>query len=122
MLFSKPLWNECKPQFSNKNAYDDSTIILIEKEKLTNNSNEVIKKENLLVHNDKIAKTFDKHFTETVETLNIFEWSSNNKDLLNDQLIKTKYKFQEKFSFKSVPVKYEENKIKTIPNNKVSEG
>ena len=99
---SKPFWNECKPQFSNKNAYDDSTIILIEKEKLTNNSNEVIKKENLLVHNDKIAKTFDKHFTETVETLNIFEWSSNNKDLLNDQLNRY-HKIPELF-------KYHENK------------
>ena len=59
---------ECKPYFSNKNVHGDSKIILIEKEKITNSSNEVIKKETLLVNNDEIAKTFNKHFTETVQT------------------------------------------------------
>ena len=76
-----------KPYFFNKHAHGDSKIILIENEKITNNSNEVIKKETLLVSNDEIAKTFNKHLAETVETLNTFEWSSNNADLLNDQLI-----------------------------------
>ena len=33
-------------------------FILIEKEKITNHSNKVIKKESLLVKNDEIAKTF----------------------------------------------------------------
>ena len=75
---SKPFWNECKPYFSNKHDHGDSKIILIEKEKITNNSNEVIKKETLPVKNDEIARTFNKHFAETVETLNTFEWSSNN--------------------------------------------
>ena len=75
---SKPFWNECKPYFSNKHAHGDFKIILIEKEKITNNSNEVIKKETLPVKNDEIARTFNKHFAETVETLNTFEWSSNN--------------------------------------------
>ena len=83
---SKPFWNECKPYFSNKNAHGDSKIILIEKEKITNNSNEVIKKETLLVSNDEIAKAFNKHFGGNVETLNTFQWPSNNTDLLNDQL------------------------------------
>ena len=32
--------------------------------------------------------------------------------------LKNKYNFQEKFSFKSVPVKYLETIIKNIPNNK----
>ena len=41
---SKPFWNECKPYFSNKHAHGDSKIILIEKEEITTNSNEVIKK------------------------------------------------------------------------------
>ena len=76
-----------KPYFFNKHAHGDSKIILIENEKITNNSNEVIKKETLLVSNDEIAKTFNKYLAETVETLNTFEWSSNNTDLLNDQLI-----------------------------------
>ena len=75
---SNPFWNECKPYLSNKHAQDDSKIILIEKEKIINNSNQVIKKKTLLVKNDEIAKTFNKHLDETVETLNTFEWSSNN--------------------------------------------
>ena len=134
---SKPFWNECKPYFSNKHVHGDSKIILIEKEKITNNSNEVIKKETLLVSNDEIAKTFNKHFVETVETLNTFEWPSNNTDLLNDQLttiikkfrnrpsivkLKSKYNFQEKFPFKTVPVKHVESIIKNIPNNREAGG
>ena len=133
----KPFWNECKPYFSNKHAHGDSKIVLNEKEKITNNSNEVIKKETLLVKNDEIAKTFNKHFAETVETLNTFEGPSNNTDLLNDQLtdiikrfqnhpsimkLKSKYNFQEKFSFKPTPVKYAESVIKNIPNNKAAGG
>ena len=83
---SKPFWNVCKPYFSNKHAHGDSKIILIENEKITNNSNKVIKKETLLASNDEIAKTFNKHFAETAEILNTFEWPSNSTDLLNDQL------------------------------------
>ena len=109
---SKPFLNECKPYFSNKHARGGSKIILIEKENITNNSKKVIKKETLPVNNDEIAKTFNKHFAETVETLNTFDWPSNNTDLLNNQLtaiikkfqnhpsgikLKSKYKFQEKF-------------------------
>ena len=109
---SKPFWNECRPYFSNKHAHGDSKIILIEKEKITNNSSEVIKKETLPVNSDEIARTSNKHFAETVETLNTFEWPSNNTDLLNDQptaiikkiqnhpsimKLKSKYNFQENF-------------------------
>ena len=112
---SKPFWNECKPYFSNKHAHSDSKIILIEKEEINNNSSEAIKKETLLLKNDEIAKTLNKHFAETVETLNTFGWRLNNTDLLNDQFIaiikkfqnlpsamklKSKYNFQEKFPFK----------------------
>ena len=97
---------------SNKHAHGGSKIILIENQKITNNSNDIIEKETLLVSNDEIAKTFNKHFAETVETLNTFEWPSNNTDLLNDQLtaiikkfrnhpsiikLKSKYNFQENF-------------------------
>ena len=45
---SKPFWNECKPYFSKKHAHGDSKIILIEKEEITKNSDEAIKKETLL--------------------------------------------------------------------------
>ena len=34
--------------------------------------------------------------------------------------LKSKYNFQEKFSFKPVPVKYVESIIKNIPNNKAA--
>ena len=61
----------------------------------------------------------------------------NNTDLLNDQhtaiikkfrnhpsitKLKSKYNFQEKFSFKPVPVKYVESIIKNIPNNRATGG
>ena len=61
--------------------------------------------------------------------------ASNNTDLLNDQLtaiikkfrnhpsiikLKNKYNFQEKLSFKPVPVKYVESIIKNIPNNRAA--
>ena len=36
--------------------------------------------------------------------------------------LKSKYNFQEKFSFKSVPVNYVESIIKNIPNNKAARG
>ena len=75
-------------------AHGDSKIKLIEKEKITNNSNEVIKKEALLINNDWIVKTFNKHFTETVETLNTFGCPSNYEDLLNEQLTAVIIKFQ----------------------------
>ena len=51
----------------------DSKIILIEKGEIINNSSEVIKKQTLLVNNDEIAKIFNTHFAETVETSNTFE-------------------------------------------------
>ena len=134
---SKPFWNECKPYFSNKHAHGDFKIILIEEEEITNNSNEVIKKETLLVKNDEIAKTFNKYFAETAETLNTFEWPSNKTDLLNYQLtaiikqfqnhpsikkLKSKYNFQEKISFKPVPLNCVESIIKNILNNKAARG
>ena len=91
---SKPFWNECKPYFSSKHAHGDSKIILIEKEQITNNSNGIIKKKTLLVKNDEIAKTFNKHFSENVETLNTFEWPSNNTYLLNDHFTAIVKNFQ----------------------------
>ena len=70
---SKPFWNKCKPYFSNKHAHGESKIILIEKENVTLTSNEVVESEKLIVKNDEIAKIFNKHFSETVDKLNIFE-------------------------------------------------
>ena len=67
---SKPFWDKCRPYFSNKHVHVDSKIILIEKKEITTNTNEIVQKETLLVNNDKIAKTFNKHFAETVEKLN----------------------------------------------------
>ena len=70
---SKPFWDKCKPYFSNKNAYGNSKIILIEKENIITNKNQAEQKETLLVNNDEIAKTFNNHFSETVEKLNAFK-------------------------------------------------
>ena len=55
-------------------ARGDSKIILIEKKEITDNLNEVIKKESLLVNSDEIANTFNKYFAETVETINTYKW------------------------------------------------
>ena len=110
-------------------------IVLLYFYEITNNSNEVIKKENLVVNNGEVAKTFNEHFTETKDSLNTFKQSSNSTDLLNCQItaiikkfqnhpsimkLKSKYNFHEKFSFKPVLVKYVENIIKNIPNIKAS--
>ena len=59
---SKPFWDKCKPYFSNKHAHGDSKIILIEKENIIINKNEVVRKETLLVNNDEIAKTLNNLF------------------------------------------------------------
>ena len=111
---SKPFWDKCRPYFSKKRAYGDSKIILIEKEKITTNTNEIVEKETLLVNNDEIAKTFNKHLAETAEKLSTFEWPSTNEDLTEEKVtkiikkfknhpsvlkIKSKYLIQEKFLF-----------------------
>ena len=38
------------------------------------------------------------------------------------RILKSKYNFQKKLSFKLVPVKYVENIINNIPNNKAAGG
>ena len=79
---SKPFWNKCKPYFCNKHAHGGSKIFLIEKENVTLTSNEVAEIEKLIVKNDEIAKIFDKHFSETVHKLNLFEWPLVNQNIL----------------------------------------
>ena len=74
---------------------------------------------------------------ETVEKIDILEWSSNNEDLSEEILNKTIKKFknhpiivkikhqylmQEKISFHPVSVKDVENVIKNIPSNKAAGG
>ena len=133
----KPFWDKRRPYFSNKRAHGDSKIILIEKEEMTTNTNEIVEKETLLVNNDETPKTFNKHFAETVEKLSTFEWLSTNGDLTEETAIKiikkfnnhpsvpkikSKYLIQEKFSFQPVSVKDVENIIKNIPSNKTLGG
>ena len=36
----------------------------------------------------KLLKTFNKHFAETIEKSNTFEWPSNNEDLTEETLTK----------------------------------
>ena len=66
-------WCNSRNYFSNKYAHCDAKIILFKKEEITTNTNEIVEKETLLVNNDQIVKTFNKHFAETVEKLNTFE-------------------------------------------------
>ena len=123
----KPFWDKCRPYFSNKHVHGDSKIILIEKEEITKNTNEIVEKETLLVNNDEIAKTFNS----------TFEWPSKNEGLTKETLtkiikkfknhpsivkIKNKYLIKEKFSLQPVSVKDVENVIKNIPSNKASGG
>ena len=88
----------------------------------------------MLVNYDEIVKNFNKHFAETVDKINPFEWPSNSGDLTKETLtkiiknfrnhpsivkIKNKYLIKEKFSFQLVSVK---DFIKNIPSNKASGG
>ena len=91
---SKSFWDKCRPYFSNKHAHGDSKIILMEKEEIVTNKNETVEKETLLVNNDEIAKTFNKHFAETIEKLSTFEWPSANEDLTEETVTKIIEKFK----------------------------
>ena len=79
---------------SNKHVNADSKIILDEKEEITTNTNEIVENETLLVTNDEIAKTFNKHFAKTLEKLNTFEWPSNNEHLTEETLTKIIKRFK----------------------------
>ena len=134
---SKSFWNKCKPYFSNKHAHGESKIILIEKENATLTNNEVVEIEKLIVKNDEIEKIFKKHFWETVDKLNIFEWPSCESEHTEEQLtntinkykshpsikkIKSNYTIKQKCSFKPVTVKDIGNVIENISTNKVTGG
>ena len=134
---SKPFWNKCKPYFSNKHTHGECNIILIEKENVILNNNEVVKNTQLIVKNDEIAKIFNKYFSETVDKLNIVEWPSRETGGTEDQLtdiinkykshpsikkIKSNYTIKQNFASKPVTVKDIENVIKNIPTNKVTGG
>ena len=90
----KLFWDKCRCNFSNKQAHGYSKVILIEKEEITTNTHEIVQKETLLVSNDEIAKTFNKHVAEMVEKLNTFEWPSNKEDLIDETLTKIIKKFK----------------------------
>ena len=93
---SKTIWDKCKLYFSNKHAHSDSKIILIEKENIITNKNEVVQKETLLAKSDEIAKTFNNHFSETVEKSNAFKWPFNEKykNIQNEKLTTIIKKFE----------------------------
>ena len=78
--------------FSNKHAHCDSKTILAKKQEIATNTNEIVKKEALLVNNGQIAKTFNKQFAETVERLSAFVWPSNNEDSRSQNTLSRKIK------------------------------
>ena len=49
------------PYFSKKHVHGGSKIILIEKEKNTTNTSEIVEEETLSVNNGGITKAFKKH-------------------------------------------------------------
>ena len=102
----KPSWDKCRPYFSNKHVHGDSKIILIEKEEITTNTNDIVQKETLLVNNDEIPKTFNQHFAEMVEKLNTFGLPSNNEDLTEEALTKIIKKFKNHPSIVKIKNKY----------------
>ena len=102
---SKHFWDKCRHYFFNKRVHGDSTIILIEKEEITTNTNEIVEKETLFVNNDEIAKTLNKHFAEAVEKTSSFEWPSTNEDLIEEMVTK----IIKKFKNIQVPSKFKAN-------------
>ena len=102
----KPSWDKCRPYFSHKHVHGDSKIILIEKEEITTNTNDIVQKETLLVNNDEIPKTFNQHFAEMVEKLNTFGLPSNNEDLTEEALTKIIKKFKNHPSIVKIKNKY----------------
>ena len=130
---SQPFGDKCGLYFSNKHTNSDSKIILIEKDEITTNTNQIVEIEALLGNNGEIGKSFNKHFAETVEKLNSFEWPSNNEDLTKETLtkiieklknhsciVKSKSKSLMQVKVQPVLVKYVEKIIKNIPNKKAS--
>ena len=126
--------NNFKPYFSNKHVHGESKIILIKKENVIFNSNEVVENEKLKVKYDEIAKIFHKYFSETVDKLNTFEWLSCETEYTEEQLTnvinkykshpsikktKSNYTIKQRFSFKPVTVEDIENVAKNTSTNKV---
>ena len=99
---------------SSKHVNADSKIILDEKEEITTNTNEIVENETLLVNNDEIAKTFNKHFSKMLEKLNTFEWPSNNEHLTEEALTKIIKKFKKHPSIVKIKNKWVRPNYTTI--------
>ena len=77
---TKPLWENCKPYFSNKHSKADTDIILSENG-------------DLILKNDKIANTFNDYSESIVENMNLYHWE--DKPFSTSDIIKNitqKYK------------------------------
>ena len=61
---SKPFWNACKPYFTNKYRKDDTSIMLVEREKL-------------ILSEKKICSIFSMYFGNIVQSFNLFQWSGS---------------------------------------------
>ena len=72
----------------------------------TNLEHDTIAAEKIIVKNDEIAKVFSKYFSETVEKLNIFEWSSCETENTEDQLTDIINKYKSHPSIKKIKRKY----------------
>ena len=58
---ARPFWEICKPYFSNKRARGDSTIMLIESDKM-------------LLKNEEVGKVFNQYFGHITDSLDLYEF------------------------------------------------
>ena len=94
-----------KPCFE-KIAHGESKFILIEKEYIILNSNEVVENEKLIVKKEEIVKIFNINFSETVDKLNNFEWPSCETEDTEDKLTNVINKYKNHPSIKKFKSNY----------------
>ena len=65
-----------------------------------------VENEKLMVKNDEIAKIFNKHFSEIVDKLDIFEWPSCETEDTKDQVTHIIYKYKNHPRIKKIKSNY----------------
>ena len=121
---SKHLWEKCKSYFSNKHAKGDCNIMLLENDKI-------------LMENTEIASTFNSFFGSVVDSLDLYEWPSEEIQYSFDNIenivlkyrnhpsiikIKHNHKINHRFSLQPVSLREVKNVKSNISSNKATAG
>ena len=121
---SKLFLDKSKSYFSNKHCKGDSHILLV-------------KKDEILLKNAKVADVFKPCFQSIIDSLDLFEWSLGSTDQIYDSVdriidsfrfnpsiknIKRNYKITNKFSFKPVLEEFVKDIVKDFSSNKAAGG